>query len=89
MSATRNVLTREEVHALAQALTTAAADMIGRQVELGELRGGAAEQEARERVARWLQYLPGDGWDRRLPDPKSLPALDRRPAPRKLIEVLP
>ncbi len=56
-------MTRDEKRHLAGAVASAAAEMLGRRYE------GPEYEEARQLVARWLRHLPGDEWDRRLPQP--------------------
>lgn len=76
-------LTREQKRRLAGNLTSAAAEMAYSFVtNYGpEDRSGiydedpevvAFDRAVRETLARWLRDLPGDEWDRRLPDPSTL-----------------
>jgi hypothetical protein len=64
-------MTAAEKRHLAGGLASAAAEWLGRRVEIYGLTDEQAREE-RETVAKWLRHLPGDEWDRRLPDPDTI-----------------
>lgn len=64
-------LTRKQKRYLVGALTTAAADMLGRRYD--DTDDPEMVRDAYETVGRWLAALPGDEWDVRLPEPARRP----------------
>jgi hypothetical protein len=68
------MLTRRQKAILASELIRHSADLIEEwDVAGSELNDqGFTAAEAATQIAKWLAHLPGDGWDRRLPDPDTL-----------------
>ena len=63
-------LTKRERHHLAGALSTAAADMLGRRYDPEDPEDAEVMADAYRSVALWLARMPGDEWDVRLPQPE-------------------
>lgn len=69
-------MTQEEKRRLAAALICCAGDIIelwNEYIATGRFPDllGIDRSEAAEQMAAWLSKLPGDEWDRRLPQPKK------------------
>jgi hypothetical protein len=69
------VMNRQEKQALAQVIITHIADLTEdweMQMESspqGEILKNVDGREIAQAIANWLQHLPGNGWDARLPMP--------------------
>jgi len=64
-------MTRDQKRQLAALVLCRAADIVEFWGEIAEDldRAGVTPEDAAECIAGWLRHLPGDSWDRRLPDP--------------------
>lgn len=70
-------MNRQEKQALAQMLISHVADIVegwDQRIDDNpnrEILKGINHVEASQTIANWLQYLPGDYWDVRLPQPQK------------------
>lgn len=66
-------MTNAQKRALAMVLIQKAGDLVEYWTEIARDNDELADvsvQDAARVLSRWLAALPGDGWDKRLPDPE-------------------